>query len=744
MDQQIRRLEINPIKFYALCRLLVAAKDKNPLPPEFIEKVNEGAAQMDDWVHKLAQANNALLQEARQTSRRRHNPFDENQEEKDPFADLRHSIDDANFLRVVLDTASAFQIAYGRLKAVVEGLGAPEEVMLFGREIDSIEDLEDLQMLQIQSQMNQGAIQRFLDGVFQAEAAANLVIGLGRKVVDVQSHYIDRLIHRHATEGIQIHGDPVATDLALSIYENVDASGELKDGKKPDEISAYSIRKARIVAESIKTGLIGEFVRDAGAFQKWVKTNLLDLWKLAKGLTEGTKPLVKVVRDLLPTAAAKVRQMADAEFEQAAVYIDDLDPRNVTYKEPKGLLTAEERYNLDFTNETVALVVKALQDKDVTTQELIDIILDRKHTLNEYFAHENSFYVCKVGNGNPFTGEAPGMLTVIPGIKPVVNIDNVLGSGFPEVKEFILQVKESAKWHDLFLATSPSGSADKANCLLVGPQGCGKSEVLRAVGGDRRGVGIYAQPSDFLTCWKGEAEKNPKRLFEAAIRLQKETKKQVFILIDEVDTILNDDHARGGFGATNLTTEFQQLMDGIVQYPHIAVWAATNHPERLPMPMIRRFNKVAIVGELDAPARIKLLQHFLNFLPIHESFSQADWETFAEKLQGAVGDVIRKVADEVWRSKMTQFVRKHPKQAEHLVSHLNENTRFHLSTFGDNDRDKLKGMLAPFVKITPEDVAESLDFHLSNVAIRAEIATAVETYERSKKFLAGIKKSRHD
>lgn len=124
MDQQIRRLEINPVKFYALCRLLVAAKDKNPLPPEFIEKVNEGAAQMDDWVHKLAQANNALLQEARQTSRRRHNPFDET-EEKDPFADLRHSIDDANFLRVVFDTASAFQIAYGRLKAVVEGLGAP-------------------------------------------------------------------------------------------------------------------------------------------------------------------------------------------------------------------------------------------------------------------------------------------------------------------------------------------------------------------------------------------------------------------------------------------------------------------------------------------------------------------------------------------------------------------------------------------------------------------------------------------
>lgn len=109
-----------------------------------------------------------------------------------------------------------------------------------------------------------------------------------------------------------------------------------------------------------------------------------------------------------------------------------------------------------------------------------------------------------------------------------------------------------------------------------------------------------------------------------------------------------------------------------------------------------------------------------------------------------MGDIIRKIADEVWRVKMTEFVRKQPEKAEELSKMLNDGARFQLSSFKAEDRAKLNATLAAYVAVTPKDVEESLDFHLSNVAIQAEIATAVETYERSKKFLSGIKKSRRD
>jgi hypothetical protein len=586
--------------------------------------------------------------------------------------------------------------------------------------------------------MNRAALNRFTRGVLNAEKIKALVIGAGRRIVDLLDEYYATLLHRHTVEGLQIHRDPVTTDIAISIYENVDSNGEITDGKKPDEVSAYSVRKATIVADAIKRGLVGEFIREPSRLLDFIEMNLQLLWTAAGQLTTLAIPTARQVRSLLDDEAEKPRLLGDAEFQQALLFLGDLNPQGITHKDKTELLTSEERFEINFRNETIAQVAQLLHDPDCPTENLISRILSRKHELHVYYQDVNSFYVCKLGNGNPFTGESPGQLTVVPGIKPVVNINEIVGTGFSQIKTFLEQVRKSAKWHNLFLATSPSKSADKANALLIGPQGCGKSQVLRAVGGDRKSIGIYAQPSDFLTCWKGEAEKNPKRLFEEALRLQKESKKQVFILIDEVDTILNEDHSRGAFGNTNLTTEFQQLMDGILQYPHIAVWAATNHPERLPMPILRRFSQVKVVGELDQADRIKLLKYFIGFLPIAADFSEQTWVDAANKLEGAVGDTLRKVADHIWREKMTLLVDRYPEQAERLISFLNEKGQFQLSSFDEGRRALLHGKIYTYVRVQPEDVLDSVNLHLDNIAIRSEIATAKETYARAKMFLAGI------
>lgn len=738
-DNNSDLIDLNPTKFYGLVDLIQSV---SPTEQErisiFEAKLAETCEEIDTHVESLARANNSLISEVRNTTRKKRNPFASDDDE-DMFSDLRHTAGGNNFMTVIFEVTAGIRRGFHLMRHTASGL-KPGRLLIVGNRLEGgiPTSFEQLQAFNIQFEMNRGTINKFVDGILNAERVRGHVIGLGKHMVDILDRYHAALIHRHTVEGVQVFSDPVTTDIALSIYENVDSNGEIQDGKKPDEVSAYSIRKAIIVANAIKEGLVGTFIREPSELLSFITTNLTLLWTLSKELSVIAQPLAEKFRLHLPHVR-KPRELSEQEFAQALVFIEDLDPRNVVFKDKAGMKTAEDKYALEFKNETLQGVVWRLRDTGTTSSDLINYVLQRKEELYRYYQDENSFYVCKIGNGNAFTGEAPGALTVVPGTKPTVEIKNILGSGFDQVREFTNQIRESAKWHDLFMATSPSKSADKGNALLIGPQGCGKSEVLRAVGGDRANVGIYAQPSDFLTCWKGEAERNPKRLFEASLKIQKESGKQVFILIDEVDTILNDDHARGGFGSTNLTTEFQQLMDGIVQYPHIAVWAATNHPERIPMPMIRRFSKVAVVGELDQGMRVNLLKHFNGFLPIADGFAEQGWQDAAQLLEGAVGDTIRKVADLVWREKMSALVRNHPEQAEMMVKLLNSKDQFSIARFKPADRDALMLLLRPLVSVKPEDVLEATKTLLDNVAIRAEIATAVETYKRSKLFLAGIK-----
>lgn len=118
---QTTRIEVTPQKFYQVIDLAMSFKAKDGvLFAPLVMAIGKACDDLDSHVDDLARANNALMAEVRQTTRRRPNPFDT--ETEDPFAKLQHTVGDANFMRVIFDLMQGMQVGYHQTFAAVDML----------------------------------------------------------------------------------------------------------------------------------------------------------------------------------------------------------------------------------------------------------------------------------------------------------------------------------------------------------------------------------------------------------------------------------------------------------------------------------------------------------------------------------------------------------------------------------------------------------------------------------------------
>ena len=753
--------DINPHNFHRVVEVIKGVDDKQI---SMLDKAATGLTRrieiLDEQIRSLGRLERQLHKEIENTTRGSSSlrSMEDQRVENDAF---KNTIDSENFLYLFMCVAQGLRNGWSSFRDMNDGLRPGQFVMSERDEEEEKEERDEeeerehkrrnYQESAAEFQMNKDVAQRFVDACLQVKLGRDGCVDFAQKNINILDQYFARLHRRHSADGIKIHVSPIVTDVAILVFENIDAHGEIQDGAKPDEISAYSAEKARIIVEAVKTGVLGEILHERFTFVEFLKQNLDDMWKDVERMEKGFGGPIDKVSKMFHRHSTRVDKIS---FSRKVDLLDKVDPDSVVPKDKSTTLDSAERFDLSFYNDTLSKLARLLVDPDVDYDTIVNYVLERKAALREHDLEINSFYTCRIGQGNPMKGEAAGQLQIIKAKKPNSRFEDIVGDGYGEVGDFIEHIKSSAEWYSLYLATSPRKRADKANVLLIGPQGCGKTEVLRSVGGQEESISIFAQGSDFLTSWMGEAQKNPKRLFEAALKLQKESGRHVHILIDEIDAVLNNDREAS---QVNLSLEFQQIMDGVVEYPYISVWGTTNSPNRIPMPMIRRFAKVLIVGELFQEDRVKLLKYFVGFMPISDEYDDDDWEAQAKKLEGATGDVIAKIADYIWRLRLPRLIEENPDGARRMKKILkmhSKGNKFDFSEFDDpidetryggeisSHRTKFLRELATVMTIEPDDVEEAIDKALGNVGIINEINTAKNTYADSKAFLAEVRKTK--
>jgi cell division protease FtsH len=213
--------------------------------------------------------------------------------------------------------------------------------------------------------------------------------------------------------------------------------------------------------------------------------------------------------------------------------------------------------------------------------------------------------------------------------KPTVTFADV--AGVDEAKGELQEVVEFLKSPQKFLAL---GARIPRGVLLVGPPGCGKTLIAKAVAGEA-GVPFFSiSGSEFVEMFVGVGASRVRDLFDQAKRSS-----PCIVFVDEIDAVGRHRGAGLGGGHDEREQTLNQIlveMDGFDSSTNVIVLAATNRPDILDPALLRpgRFDRHVVIDQPDINGRKAILVVHAKGKPLAKD---ADLEVIAKQTPGFSG-----------------------------------------------------------------------------------------------------------
>ena len=182
-------------------------------------------------------------------------------------------------------------------------------------------------------------------------------------------------------------------------------------------------------------------------------------------------------------------------------------------------------------------------------------------------------------------------------------------AGVDEAKEELQEVIEFLKDPKKFQRL---GGKMPKGVLLMGPPGCGKTLLAKAVSGEAEVPFFNISGSDFVEMFVGVGAARVRDLFEQAKKSAKTGGKGAIIFMDEIDAVGRQRFAGIGGGHDEREQTLNALlveMDGFSTKIGIILIAATNRPDVLDPALLRpgRFDRQIVIDRPDIKGREAIL-----------------------------------------------------------------------------------------------------------------------------------------
>jgi len=212
--------------------------------------------------------------------------------------------------------------------------------------------------------------------------------------------------------------------------------------------------------------------------------------------------------------------------------------------------------------------------------------------------------------------------------------------GLKETKEELMEIVDFLKHPKKYLQF---GARIPKGILLVGPAGCGKTLVARAVAGESNVPFLHISGSEFVELFVGVGAARVRSLFQEAKRRQ-----PAIIFVDELDSIgkVRGPAVVGGHEEREQTlNQLLVEMDGFEPNDKVIVLAACNRPDVLDPALLRpgRFDRKVILDLPDVKEREEILKIHCKNKPLDKD---VDLEELAKRTPGFSGADLANLVNE--------------------------------------------------------------------------------------------------
>ncbi|KAJ3703911.1 hypothetical protein LUZ61_007616 [Rhynchospora tenuis] len=213
---------------------------------------------------------------------------------------------------------------------------------------------------------------------------------------------------------------------------------------------------------------------------------------------------------------------------------------------------------------------------------------------------------------------------------PKVRWEDVGGQS--KIKE---QLIEAVQWPQMCPeAFDRIGIKPPRGLLMIGPPGCSKTLMARAVASEAKLNFLAVKGPELFSKWVGESEKAVKALFAKA-----RANKPAIIFFDEIDglAVTRGSENDGVSVADRVLSQLLVEMDGLDLRTGVTVIAATNRPDKIDPALLRpgRFDRLLDVQPPDEADREEIFRIHTKKMPCGNDVRLRDLAVLTEGYTGA-------------------------------------------------------------------------------------------------------------